>query len=581
MADEYILDKSMESPEPIRFDVLKRELRTVIDSNNGNYAGPEIIFDSGLQAIANANQYIDFANSSLVMPVHLSWQTFSGDGTAASNDTMLCNLKNHFAMVHSLRVTLSNQELVSYSVPFRNLAMTFDVVSQLTAEQEKHAMQLGIQYEDPNCFSYHSTASPYGLGVCNTNVVKFPKSGEHTIDNINEVHFNQKRLAKLHAFNKNAVTSATGGVAGRASDLITREALIQSQDSYIADWNTATVSTWVIVKIPLVFMCDLFKQTPLVKNGMWTISVMHNANSQFNMTTGGADFTPPITDSSFDSVTVTGFTTAGTFTTNGFQPIQCGSMLYGGGIGIDMIATTHPTSVTAQCRIGAVGTLLSGTSFSTAPPIPNCRLLLSLVTLSPEAESRYLSNPVKHLIFQDMVHKHITAASGEYYDNLVYNNVSRLRKLVMLPYHVRPAANTIQPINDCLSPFSSFGASFLSSPYARLSEFNVLISGQPLYPRPVSTVEEFYAEFRNTCLDNGGAYGAQQVNSLISQQDWSLQYGAYVVDLTRKSASIDSLTQTISLQFKNNAKYPMGFHCFLYYEKELYMNVETGQLQAK
>ena len=36
MADEYILDKSMEAPEPIRFDVLKRELRTVIDSNNGN-----------------------------------------------------------------------------------------------------------------------------------------------------------------------------------------------------------------------------------------------------------------------------------------------------------------------------------------------------------------------------------------------------------------------------------------------------------------------------------------------------------------------------------------------------------------
>ena len=581
MADEYILDKSMEAPEPIRFDVLKRELRTVIDSNNGNYAGPEVIFDSGLQAIANANQYIDFANSSLVLPVHLFWQTFSGDQTLAGNDTMLCNLKNHFAMVHSLRVTLSNQELVSYSVPFRNLAMTFDVVSQLTAEQEKHAMQLGIQYEDANCFAYNQTASAYGLGVCNTNVASYPVTVHSTIDDKIKVSHNNKRLAKLHAFNKNPVKTSND-VLGRAEPFITREALIQSQDSYIADWNTATVSMWVIVKIPLVFMADLFKQTPLVKNGMWTISVMHNANTQCILTTGGADFANPVTEATYDNITVVSSTSTAP---NNFIPFQCGSMLYGGGIGTDMNGSSHPTSISMQCRIGAVsgGGIPSNipATFSTAPPLPNCRLLLSLVTLSPEAESRYLSNPVKHLIFQDMVYKHIAASSGEYYDNLVYNNVSRLRKLVMLPYHVRPAGNAAMPVNDCVSPFSSFGASFLSSPYARLSEFNVLISGQPLYPRPVSTIEEFYAEFRNTCLANGGAYGAEEINSLISQQDWSLQYGAYVVDLTRKSASIDSLTQTISLQFENNTKYAMGFHCFFYYEKELYMNVETGQLQAK
>jgi hypothetical protein len=578
MADEYILDKSMSPNEPIRFDVLKRELRTVIDSNNGNYAGPEIIFDSGLQAIANSNQFIDYANSSLVMPVHLSWQTFSGDATASSSDTMLCNLKNHFAMVHSLRVTLANQELVSYSVPFRNLAMTFDVVSQLTAEQERHAMQLGIQYEDANCFSYHQTASPYGLGVCNTNVGQYPITADCTIDNINKVHYNEKRLAKLHAFNKNAIQA--NSVDGRAFPLISREALIQSQDSYVADWNTATCSMWVIVKIPLTFMCDLFKQCPLVKNGMWTLSVMHNANSQVTISTGGSDFANPVTEATFNDITVTGLSPT---TPNGFLPMQVGSMIYGSGIGTDMFGSGTPGSLTVQCRIGSVSggpfTALVPSGFSTAPPIPNCRLLLSMVTLSPEAESRYLANPVKHLVFQDMVYKHITASNGEYFDNLVYNNVSRLRKLVMLPYHTRPTG-TITPQNDCLSPFSSFGASYLSSPYARLSEFQVLISGQPMYPRALNTIEEFYGEFRNTCLVNGGSYGAEY-NGLISQQDWSLQYGAYVVDLSRKSASIDSLTQTISLQFKNNTKYPMGIHCFLFYEKELYLNVETGQLQAK
>ena len=61
-------------------------------------------------------------------------------------------------------------------------------------------------------------------------------------------------------------------------------------------------------------------------------------------------------------------------------------------------------------------------------------------------------------------------------------------------------------------------------------------------------------------------------------QDYGLQYGAIVIDLSRHAQSVDPLTQTISLSFKNNTKINLGFNCFLYYEKELYVNAETGQL---
>jgi hypothetical protein len=324
-----------------------------------------------------------------------------------------------------------------------------------------------------------------------------------------------------------------------------------------------------ICRIGLAQIAHIFKICPLVKNGLWSLSILTN-QSEITVSTGGTDFDSPLTAGGYDNVTFDSYNV--NYSNNNFVPFQVGSALFGGGIGRDMTGSTHPSSIAVSCKI------VSPKWATAVCPIPNCRLQLSMVTLSPDAERMYLANPKKSLVFNDLVYKHIQCNSDSYFDNLVYSNVSRLRKLVMMPYHIRTIGTTTPP-NDCLSVWSGYGASFLSSPLARLSEFQVLVSGQAMYPRPLNTIEEFYEQFRQTCLVNGGAYG-ETTNSLISMQDWGLQYGAYVVDLSRHSASVDNLVQTISLQFKNNTKYHMGFHCFLYFEKSLWVNAETGQIEA-
>ncbi len=149
----------------------------------------------------------------------------------------------------------------------------------------------------------------------------------------------------------------------------------------------------------------------------------------------------------------------------------------------------------------------------------------------------------------------------------------------MLPYGINTESGL--PSNDLVSPWSGVGSCFLSSPLARISDFNINISGAPLFPKNLQTLQEFYSEFKQCQTLNGGAFGADVIqNSLISYQDYGLSYGSITIDMSRHLESVDSLTQTISIMFKNTTKRNLGFHCFLYYQKEINLNVETGVLTA-
>lgn len=581
MADEYSLYKSENPSAPTQFNILRRETRIVNDNNNGVYSGPEIIFDGGLQAIANSNQYIDFTQSELQLPLALEYYKSSGDGVLSHDTVYLADLKNNFAMCHSLRVTLSNNELISYSVPFRNLAMTFDVVSKLSAEQEALAMQLGIAYEDSDCFSYQSAASPYGLGVCSTDISTQPVDlANSSIVADTQFTRNEKRLKKVLQYNKNAATG------GRYNSFVDSSVFTSQQDSYVGDLTTGGACIWVICKIPLAFMTDLFAKMPLIKNAMWTLQIQGNHNTSVGVNVTGTDYGSAafalgnvLTSSIAKGVNYSSMDSTSTSTPNGFLPFRLGSTIHGGGYGTDLNANCG-LIVRATVKIAQHTPSVGGTNlYTSAAPLQSCRLLLSMVTLAPEYERSYLSNPVKNLKYDDMVWKSITCAAGASFDQLVFNNVSRMRKLVMLPYTYTSTSGL--PSNDMVSPFSGYGSSYLSSPLARLSEFNVNISGAQLFTKNLMTVSEFYNEFKQCQTLNGGAHGPDAAqNSLISLTDYGFQYGAIVVDLSRHMESIDSLTQTISLTFRNNTKMNLAFNCFLYFEKEINVNVETGQLVA-
>ena len=574
MADEYSVRESISPDEPTSFNVLKRVQQIVLDSNNGIYSGPEIIWDSGLQSISNNNQYIDWRQSEMVIPVCLGAGKFGGDDTLSQDTAYMMCLKNNFAMVHSLRVTLSNNELISYSVPFANLKMTFDVVSTLTSEQEEQAMSMGIAYEDADCFTFQTASSPFGLGTCSTDV-SIPFGGDASNSVITAEHNysrNEKRYKKLMRTVKNANSG------GRYNAYVETSVLRNSQDTFTGALDSANNVQWVNCRIPMACLHDLFRKLPLVKNALFSISIIHNGNSATNPTIGGTDYATLTSQSHFRTVTFTKdtHTNQPNVIPNGFLPYQVGSLVRGGGCGIDFSASSvdGARAYSFKCTIAS-----DNLSMGTTSPIGNCRLLLSLVTLDPVFESRYLASPVKKVLYEDAVWKQIFCQAGQSFDQLVFNNVSRMRKLVMLPYGLNTEANL--PASDLVSAWSGFGASYLSAPLARITDFNIQVSGAQLYPQNLTTLQQFYTEFKQCQMNNGGAVGPDvPQNSLISMYDYGHQYGAITIDLSRRLESTDPLTQTISIQFRNPTKRNLGFMCFLYYQKEINIDAQMGVLVA-
>jgi hypothetical protein len=575
MADEFSVYSSMNPDEATSFNVLKRVQQIVLDSNNGIYSGPEIIWDSGLQSISNSNQYIDWRQSEMVIPVHLSAYKFGGDDSLSQDTVYMQCLKNNFAMVHSLRVTLSNNELISYSVPFANLKMSYDFITNMTSEMEEQAMGVGVVYSDSDCFTFQTAPSPYGLGTVNTDI-SLPYQGDSTGSVISAEHNfarNEKRYKKVMRTNKNAESS------GRYNAYVDTSVLRNSQDTYVGDITSAQVGVWINCRIPMACLHSLFRALPLVKNSLFSISIIHNGNTAIYPTLGGTDFATLTSASQYRTVTFNSFTHGSNpfNIPNGYLPFEIGSLIRGGGAGVGLsdssIDGTRPLG--CKCTI-ATNSLSNGTSVS---PFGNCRLLLSLVTLDPVFESRYLANPIKKVLYEDAVWKNITCQAGQSFDQLVFNNVSRMRKLVMLPYGLNTESNL--PSSDLVSPWSSFGGSYLSAPLARITDFNIQVSGAQLFPQNLTTLQQFYTEFKQCQMINGGAVGPDvPQNSLISMYDYGMQYGAIVVDLSRRLESTDPLTQTVSISFRNPTKRNLGFMCFLYYQKEINIDAQLGVLVA-
>ena len=209
-----------------------------------------------------------------------------------------------------------------------------------------------------------------------------------------------------------------------------------------------------------------------------------------------------------------------------------------------------------------------------------CVIDIPMYELSPTAESSYLSDAVKTFNYNKVLYQKLgVIASDQPTGNLLISSgTSRARKLVMLPcYEYVSVAGNIAT-SDMLSPNSSFGSGFLSSPFAHVSDFNVIVSGIPLYNTNLNTPVEFFNEFKRETLNNGVDTAVLNA-SKVDLDQYKTQYGAIVVDLTQNSKEKDDdLSKSYSVTFTNPTKLSCSYLCYLYYEATVSVNAETGQI---
>ena len=136
-------------------------------------------------------------------------------------------------------------------------------------------------------------------------------------------------------------------------------------------------------------------------------------------------------------------------------------------------------------------------------------------------------------------------------------------------------AGTIAPMN---SPFTSAPATCTGQ---AVTNFNVLVSGVQLYAQNYNYwVEHFLQELRKVNSINGGSQLGLS-SGLLSQTDFENGYRFITVDLSRKpSEAIDNISKSVQVIGTNAGLYPVDIFWFVFYEREIEIDIQTGSLIA-
>ncbi len=213
---------------------------------------------------------------------------------------------------------------------------------------------------------------------------------------------------------------------------------------------------------------------------------------------------------------------------------------------------------------------------------PNCRFYASMYSFNPQTEALYISAPDRNILYNDIVQYVIpNVGYNQSVNNLITSGISRLRGLLLVPI-ISGSSNQCNGLDAKQSPFSSCPATVF--PYAKITNFQIQISGKPIYNTPLSHTFMFY----NTALKpelsiNGGSLRSLGMSSgCISKSDFENGYGFYYVDLTNiESEAEDNASKSVQVLFQNNVvsgtnNIAIDYYIYLYFQKQVGINISNG-----
>ena len=242
----------------------------------------------------------------------------------------------------------------------------------------------------------------------------------------------------------------------------------------------------------------------------------------------------------------------------------------------------------AGILVAKIGIVNSGGAGATNHPMTTCRFYGRVLDLAPSFESQYLSNPIKTVMYEDIItfnnNTLTNVAGGSPINALLTGSLAKLRKLYIFPFLSAGSSTsaTTSPAtgNGGFSPYASPFASepATCSPYAWITNLQVFLSGNPLYPEPKTYRYLNFLEESHGGNSIDGALVNSLSSGLLSQHDYDTTYGVVVVDLSRHDVSQDDIAKSVSVSFNNGSVVTMDYICIISYARQLNVNIETGSL---
>jgi hypothetical protein len=201
-----------------------------------------------------------------------------------------------------------------------------------------------------------------------------------------------------------------------------------------------------------------------------------------------------------------------------------------------------------------------------------CRLYVPTYEMNEVFKKEYASLGQQKIVYEDVFVQNIREKTGTF-QQLITNAQSRICKLVIVPMLNKSANGT----RTLVSPQESIYATEPStcSPHL-ITDFNVKLSGTNIYSsNQVYKYETFLNEMSvqgiNANLQTGLCSGQ------ISMKDYMNNYGYIVCDLSRRVTGDENTPFSVEIQGNIKSGLALDFLCFLTYEKDITVDLVTGQ----
>ena len=530
----------------------KRELVYITDQNNGSYSN-SITFESS--AISNSGKFANWNESFIVIPYVVQFQA-PADLNAEINRFCLGMKAGWWHIIHAMSVDLNNINVCQLT-SFLNIYSSYKCMTTWSYnDMFKLGESVGFWKDSVDSFRYSAAVSAYGQGSTNNTIQQvggaagglqqLSITGTGNWDaQVLTVFANEGLLKRCIANNYTVSTDALAFLSLSEASQVGKCFHGRTAAAGIYYWRYNAV-------IRLKDISDLFdNKLPLLKGGVFRFTINFNT-SNITVTSGaspGGNLTPS------NVVQTAGSTTPWMITAT---------------------AINNPNNALNARALPIQSGIASSIVGSQGGSITSCRLYVPLYTLDPAYEEQLLSlNPEKTIQYKDLYQYTLTGtAANSSFNALVTNGLAKPLTVIVVPFD----STGYGGLNSLTTPFSSTPAT--TDPYMLVRNYNVSISGVPIYPQNVDfSFVEFSQEVAKINAVNGGNITSGLTSGLISQHDYERGYCYLVSDVSRSYSSDDFVPKSVLIYGQNASNKPVTYYVFIEYMRTITVNLASGNVR--
>ena len=546
--DQAVFDRSM-SGGKTNSPFLNKQWVSLPDTSNGSYRSNQSIFQT--QAIANSQNWADYRNGFIAMPLVY---TLTGSSVVAGNtslDYAIVPKNSYLHMIHSCQVQLGATAVAS-QVNFSNIFNCFKLLTSLNiCDVMSYGSTIGF---------YPDTALAVGFTDTNnigtTNNRNLASSSPAVAGLSVGEPMNQGMLKRAQYINYNPTATSPAGSA--YSTMLTGTACNNLYKSYVYTNLAAVKQICVTAIIRLRDLHSFFNEIPLCKNTQMTITLGLN---QTIANVGVAADVLTLNSVNNPLGGTTPFMVAAATAGNGADTL-------GNGTFDASVYVGNQVQSQAQITAGALA----------SPLMNQCVLWVPTYVFDATVEQAYLSSPVKRIMYTDIQSFTVPSiAPNAGFRQLISSGIAGLKSVLTVPYYSQGLTATGNRLSTTclLSPFDSAGGT--TSPFALLNNYNVQISGTPVLIDNLSyTYQTFLQQFYGCNSYNAGSQYGLGGDGLISQNDFETAYCFHYVNVSRMPSFDVSVPKSVSILGTNQCSRALDLLVFTEFGMSIELNVLTG-----